>query len=591
MKKILTAFIFLFLFGSMNISPKECLVTPDPIFRSGKDYALFFAVQDYNEWPDLRNPIKDAETIADDLEKWYGFSTEVVKNPNKLQILQKLEAYRKKQYEADGQLFIFFTGHGTFTESTKEGFFIPKDGKVRDSFQDSYIAHTRLERAITTIPCRHILLAIDACFSGTFDDELALDKDMNRPGENESARQRFIERTLSYPSRLYLTSGGKERTSDGVEHSPFTKEFLEALRDFGGKDQILDFDELKSYMKKASQPPRFGVFEGHKTGGDFLFVADDRIVKGSGHKLPSRHEIETQAWIKADGAGTRIAYEQFLVQFPNGQFKDLARDKLKNMRKVVPGNMVFVRGGSFSMGCTSEHGSECEDDEKPLHNVILSDFLISSNEVTFADYDDYCIATVNNKPSDHGWGRGKYPVVNVSWEDAVSYCNWLSDQHKFKRVYEITDNTVTANWNANGYRLPTEAEWEYAARDRGKISEWAGTSSESNLASFANYYESGRVGKDGHMHTAMVGSFIPNSLGLFDMSGNVWEWCWDWYDDDYYKNSTRHDPKGPDRGNERVLRGGSWYFGPNYLRCTIRSFRGTGYKDNNVGFRVVRSAD
>lgn len=251
---------------------------PSNTTRPNKDFALFFAVQNYDEWGDLRNPIKDAKAIAADLEQNYGFQTEVVENPTLAQIGQKLEAYRQKAYAEDAQLLIFFSGHGEFNESTKEGFFIPKEGRTSDPFQTTYLAHSRLERAVTTIPCRHILLAIDACYSGTFDDAIALDRGRlgQRPGEvTKSEQQRFIERVLAYQSRFYLTSGGKERTPDGQEHSPFTLQFLAALRTFGGANQILDFDELKSFMKEANPRPHAGQFEGHEPGGDFLFVVED----------------------------------------------------------------------------------------------------------------------------------------------------------------------------------------------------------------------------------------------------------------------------------------------------------------------------
>lgn len=241
---------------------------------SPKYFALFFAIDDYDEWSDLRNPIKDALAIANDLQLHYSFEIEIVKNPSQKMIFDKLGEYRRKSYAKNAQLLIFFSGHGDFIEDTEEGFFIPKDGRLNDEYQVSYLPHTRLERAINNIPCNHILLAIDACYSGTFDEAIALSKGKpgNRPSGKNNARQKFIEKVLAYKSRLYLTSGGKERTPDGKNHSPFTQKFLEALRSFGGDDGILSYSELCSYMERANPIPRAGQFGDQEAGGSFLFV-------------------------------------------------------------------------------------------------------------------------------------------------------------------------------------------------------------------------------------------------------------------------------------------------------------------------------
>ncbi len=234
-------------------------------------------------------------------------------------------------------------------------------------------------------------------------------------------------------------------------------------------------------------------------------------------------------------------------------------------------------------------GSTEQSDEKPVHSVTVDAFYMGRFEVTFDEYDEYCAATGKDLPDDEGWGRGKRPAINVSWNDAIAYCNWLSEQHGYQKVYSISGSKVTPNWNADGYRLPTEAEWEYAARSRGGKEKWAGTSSESQLASYANYSESGS--KDGYEYTAPAGKFKANDLGLHDMSGNVWEWCWDRYDGDYYASSPSRNPKGPvEEGSYRVLRGGSWYGRPAGLRCAYRYDRNPGYGDYFIGFRLSRAA-
>ena len=128
--------------------------------------------------------------------------------------------------------------------------------------------------------------------------------------------------------------------------------------------------------------------------------------------------------------------------------------------------MVLVPGGTFNMGDVMNDNEEAN--EKPVHTVTLSDFYLATHELTFAEYEAFCTATGHEKPDDSDWGRNRRPVINVSWYDAVAYCNWRSQQEGLQEVYTINDEQVSANWNANGYRLPTEAEWEYAARQRGK---------------------------------------------------------------------------------------------------------------------------
>jgi formylglycine-generating enzyme required for sulfatase activity len=272
-------------------------------------------------------------------------------------------------------------------------------------------------------------------------------------------------------------------------------------------------------------------------------------------------------------------------------------------------DMVFVKGGTFQMG--SDDG---DDDEKPVHRVTLSDFYLHKNEVTVEEFSKFILATnyrTDAEKSDESFiwdssslrreagvnwrnwdDRGKvrpssefnHPAVHVSWHDAVAYCNWRSEQDVLEKVYTISGSNVTANWDANGYRLPTEAEWEYAARSRGKNEKWAGTSNESGLSSYANVYGS----SDGYQYTAPVGSFHSNNLGLYDMSGNVWEWCWDWKG--AYPSSSQTNPNGSDSGSHRVYRGGSWRFHPADLRCANRSGYSPDYKSNVIGFRLARAA-
>jgi len=245
--------------------------------------------------------------------------------------------------------------------------------------------------------------------------------------------------------------------------------------------------------------------------------------------------------------------------------------------------MVSVKGGSFSMG--SESG---ESDEYPVHGASVGSFKMSKTEVTQAAY-----KKIMKKNPSYFVGEN-LPVEKVSWYDAVVFCNKLSAYEGLTPCYTsggTTDTSkwaaqaaVTCNFNANGYRLPTEAEWEYAARG-GTAKEsflYAGSDSIDEVA----WYEANSENK-----THEVGTKNPNSLGLFDMSGNVWEWCWDYYSEDFYRGGSQKDTKGPSSGEKRVLRGGSrsnsYGDGSSVCRVTNRNYANPSERYYLNGFRVV----
>ncbi len=216
-------------------------------------------------------------------------------------------------------------------------------------------------------------------------------------------------------------------------------------------------------------------------------------------------------------------------------------------------NMVLVPGGQFNMG---EKGSN--------FTVELAAFLLGKYAVTFEEYDLFCDKTKRKKPDDAGWGRGRRPVVNVTWQDAVDYCNWLSEE------------------TGAPFRLPTEAEWEYAARGGEKGAKDHFTNAGSNDVDEVGWYRENSGGKP---HP--VGGKPPNQLGLYDMSGNVWEWCADWYGD--YPSGPVSNPTGPAKGSYHVLRGGSWGSSAGRCRVASRYYLSPVIRFILYGFRVARS--
>lgn len=260
-------FAFFALLGPEVVYPSP--FTPATIARPGKDYALLFAVSDYTELDDLTFPIRNAEDIAQELRDRYGFSTEVVKNPTLDQIYEKINAYRKKAYAQDAQLLVFFSGHGNYDKETKIGFFAPHDARQSDYTRRSYFEYPILTREVYSIPCNHILLALDACYSGSLDERLNPKGGGFgvRPDDNQASQvDLFVQDKLKYKSRLCITSGLLEETSDNSE---FAARLLIALRT--NSNPVMTFDGLNAVLEFARPKPHHARLDGDE-GGDFVFV-------------------------------------------------------------------------------------------------------------------------------------------------------------------------------------------------------------------------------------------------------------------------------------------------------------------------------
>lgn len=241
-------------------------------------------------------------------------------------------------------------------------------------------------------------------------------------------------------------------------------------------------------------------------------------------------------------------------------------------------DMVLIPAGEFQMGSTgATHG---ETNEYPVHRVTVSSFELSKHEVTQAQFEKVMGYT-------HSKNRGAAkPVERVSWYDAIMFCNRLSEQEGLSQAYRMHPKEGF-QWDvkATGFRLPTEAEWEYASKAGTTADTYGGdVSSRTNLDAIAWYSVDQQSGM-----TRDVGLRLPNRFGLFDMHGNVWEWCWDYYDPAYFSRSPVQNPQGPESGRLRVLKGGAMDTDAEHTRVSYRYPLVPEYVSHNIGFRVARS--
>ena len=285
------------------------------------------------------------------------------------------------------------------------------------------------------------------------------------------------------------------------------------------------------------------------------------------------------------------AYQKYLEKYPAGSHAQEVKNRVKELQEMpeqvrkaaekvskgikVKKNekraweadlgdgiiMVYIPPGKFTMGTDEEEG---QSDEKPAHEIHLEGYWLGKYEVTFEQYDKYCDETQKEKPPDGNWGRGKMPVISVSWHDSLEYCKWLSTKTGFH------------------FKLPTEAQWEKAARGTNALRfPWGNQMVNKDLA---NFKEEGKLGGP-----VTVGSY-PRGVspyGLLDMAGNLWEWCDDWHD--WYKVDTGT-PIQREKDirilNNRSARSGCWFDEPKYLRVTNRYGLKPTYRGFIVGFRL-----
>jgi formylglycine-generating enzyme required for sulfatase activity len=614
--------------------------------RKGTDYALFFVVADFDHWTDFDEAsVQQAREIEKQLTQRYGFKSEFLLNPTRKEIVQKLTAdYRNRNFSEHDQLLVYFSMHGH--DEGSEGALIPKDGQLSDPSFDSWITHSHLQTWLNSLPCKHVLLSLDACYSGTFSGERS--KPNTAPWENIGDCAAKIENALQNKSRLFLTSGGNVRTP---VQSDFAKKWLESLQQ-KNTDGILSFNDLVATLMDANPKPRYGGFAGNEPGGDFVFVVPGECKDSKLSPLAQ----EEEAWMAAKSVNTIDGYNRFIQQFPNGDFRPLAEEamnvlkpkldrfqaweqaklintasaydkfirefpnagELTNLAKFkraklnqadgIP-EMVLVAGGTLNYHVENDTSAK---------RIAIDSFWIGKYEVTLEEFSKFVESSgyvtdaekdasfsgskiyndekftqrlgINWRNDPHGYFRPKkdfkHPVVHVSLNDAITFCNWLSEQEGYEKVY--SSNLAEVNYAANGYRLPTKEEWEFAAQGGRLDHVWAGTSDSTELETFANFGNNSVLTILGFPGTFEVGSMKPNNFGLYDMSGNVREWCW--------MCSNMPTYEGVNMGvlkayfcDYAAMMGGGWPEPAEYLKCSFRPTADIDDRDGYTGFRLART--
>jgi formylglycine-generating enzyme required for sulfatase activity len=596
-----------------------------PYYRTS--HALLIGINQYQQFDRLAFAVKDVEGVRDVLVRLYGFPTEHVvtlidRQATKDAITDALAALANPaRVGPQDRVLIYFSGHGqtvTTPDGGQKGFLLPIDarGKLGETINPSaYMASCLPMSAmwdyLQMCPAKHVLLVADACYSGL----LAKKRAGIEPPATWDLRVLAEKK-----ARQVLTAGGSgERTREQPElgHGIFTYKFLEELKARAALGQPIITQELYAALKRSvanasggRQMPVLANLDDFD--GEFLFA-----MPGSGTEtteLPARLEITTTpagATVRLDGEtiptsptktplttspctlSMRLGVtstKSVVVSLTLAGYQEevrtvtLARGKMTSVTvtlstasdaSVLPAGtlktnpkdgarLIFIPAGKFPMG-SADTDENAVSTEQPQRQVYLDGYYMYKTEVTVAQFRRFCQETRRPMPkSVTEWaGNSAHPITNVSWNDAAAYAQWA------------------------GALLPTEAQWEKAARGTdGRVYPWG------------SVWDAGRVrcaAADQHDGggSMAVGSFPTGAspYGVLDLAGNAWEWCADWYDKDYYQTAPSRNPIGPLTGTLRGLRGGGWSdIHSASFRSAFRSRANPSTESNKISFRCVVAA-
>lgn len=576
----------------------------------------------------LKNPVNDASDLEAALKE-LGFITTLIKDADYRDMYKGIENFTDGLVYGDEAIF-YFSGHGV--QIADNNYLLPiGDRSLKDKIDFDTFAISATWTLGKLAKARVSVMILDACRDNpTVSRSVSTKKGLAKL-EPETGSQYVI----------YATEKDTEASDGEGRNSPFAQSLLRHI-----KSPVSVGEELmrliRSDVKKATNnqqiPTAYGMLD-----EPYYLVAPasqptERVVQtpsqpqaqvivSYGTILVSGN-LEGELWLDGSKQGKLPANSEMRisnVQSGSHNVELRAGDKNQscsvNVSKdqeikldfsfdLTPAGMVFVESGSFMMG-----SNDGDEDEKPVHKVTVSSFYIGKYEVTVAEFATFVDATGYKTSAESGnwafiWNGSKWeqkkdaswnnpyfiqgeknPVTCVSWFDAIAYCNWLSNKEGLEPCYSLSGNAnphewspglVVCNWQANGYRLPTEAEWEFAARGgvKSKGYQYSGSDDVVSVAWYLNNSEK---------KTQAVGTKQANELGIYDMSGNIREWCWDWYDSAYFTKSPSSDPRGADSGSSKILKGGVWFYYVGDCRMSYRPYINPSQSHNTFGFRIARA--
>jgi len=551
---IIVLFLILCSFSSVNISsaqdrgmkPVQVPLEGKPTTLYSNSHALLIGVSDYlSGWTQLPGVKDEVREVKSALER-NGFTVDVVMNPTSDQLYKAFTDFINLYGQGvDNRLLFFFAGHGYTLKTTygeELGYIVPVNAPNPNydqaGFQNTSMEMAQVEIFARRLQAKHALFVFDACFSGSL-------------FTNTRAIPEIITYKTTLPVRQFITSGSAEEMVP--DKSVFADQFVRALDGEADYDRnnYITGSELGEFLQstvvnysKNMQHPQYGKIRSPNLDkGDFVFPVSDATTAVS----PA---LTATAPVSLGTAINRTQTVEPVAKEPE-RIPEQPMISNEEAEGFIP--MVFVEGGTFLMG-NKKGGRE----EKPPHFVKLENFYIGKYEVTQKQWEEI----MGSNPSVFA-GYENCPVERVSYEEVQLFIKRLNEK------------------SGKNYRLPTEAEWEYAARGGNKSGNflYAGGNDPKSVA----WMKVNSLAK-----THPVGLKEANELGIYDMSGNVLEWCSDWFDDAFYTIKGTHiNPDGPAKGNERVVRGGSYKYDPDMLRNTARNDLREEVKYSDVGFRLV----
>jgi len=565
-------------------------------------YALVIGNGNYTspDWKKLPNPMNDAADMKAALEK-LGFQVDPVINGNLDQMERAVTNFRRKLYNSRNSYgFFFYAGHGV--QHQGENFLIPIDANIpsRNSLPQRALSVSFVLKELEDANNELNIIVIDACREFLPDN---WDRDRNSPtrglalvtapkgsivsfataansvaadGEGRNGLYTsFLLKNIATPgidvNEVFRRTGSDVQRATGGKQYPETRNMYHEIAYLGSRPT----PNTPAPQPKEPTPATGGsvTVESEIAGEIFIDgqATGRRIKAGGSETIHNVSTGNTEVWVK-DSGGATIKAPSVMVR--QGQTVTAV------IERPAPANMVRIQGGTFTMGSPASE-PERFGNEGPQRQVTVSGFYMGRTEVTQKEYQEI----TGTNPS---YFKGdNLPVEMVSWYDAVEYCNKRSQKEGLTPAYTRNGDNVTWNRNANGYRLPTEAEWEYACRAGTTAPFSTGNNITTSQANYDGNYPYNNNAKGTYREkTTAVGSFAPNGWGLYDMHGNVWEWCWDWYG--AYGSGSQTDPVGASSGSDRVYRGGSWIINGRFVRSASRSGNTPSNRYNYLGFRLVR---